>query len=228
MRYWGRGRPRGIRGNGRPATTRPLADYFLMIRLIGPGGAGKSTAGAVLARLLALPFLDLDRSFAEVHGDIDRFIASHGYLAYARENVEIYRSLIHNQHDGILALSSGFMTYSPAMHPHYADLRRDIEQSTTTFVLLPSLDLETCVAEIVRRQLGRPFSRRTASREEGVIRDRFDTYLSLSAHKIETMRLPAEVAAEILARLPTRRERCTPGRDRCTPHGRDDAKADPI
>lgn len=172
-----------------------------MIRLIGPGGAGKSTIGAVLAHLLALPFLDLDRTFVEEHGDIDRFIGSHGYHAYARANVEVYRAILGDQQDGVLALSSGFMTYPPAIHQEYADLRCDIERSTTTVVLLPSLDLETCVAEIVRRQLGRPFCRRSATREEAVIRDRFGIYLSLLAPKIETMRPPAEAAAEILARL---------------------------
>jgi shikimate kinase len=175
----------------------------MLIRLIGPGGAGKSTVGAVLAHLLALPFLDLDRSSVEEHGDIDRFIGSHGYHAYARANVEVYRALARKEQDGVLALSSGFMTYPPAIHPQYADLRCYIERSTTTFVLLPSLDLATCVAEIVRRQLGRPFSRRGAEREEAVIRDRVGTYLSVAAPKIETMRPAAEVAAEILARLPT-------------------------
>lgn len=165
--------------------------------------SGQSTVGAVLASLLALPFLDLDRSFSEEHGDIDRFIASHGYHAYARANIEVYRAIIRDQHDGVLALSSGFMTYPPATHPNYAEIRRDIERGATTFVLLPSLDLETCVAETVRRQLGRPFCRRTTTREEAVIRERFGTYLSVRAPKIATMRPPAEVAAEILARLPT-------------------------
>jgi shikimate kinase len=32
-----------------------------MIRLIGPGGAGKSTIGALLAERLDITFLDLDR-----------------------------------------------------------------------------------------------------------------------------------------------------------------------
>lgn len=187
----------------------------MTIRLIGPGGAGKSTVGAVLAPLLALPFLDLDRSFSEAHGDIDRFIATHGYHAYARTNVEVYRAIIRDQHDGVLAISSGFMTYPPTTHRQYADLRREIERSTTTFVLLPSLHLETCVAETVRRQLGRPFSRRTASREEAVIRDRFGAYLSVPAPRIETMRPAVEVAVEILARLQT---------DSCAPVG---ARTDP-
>jgi hypothetical protein len=67
-------------------------------------------------------------------------------------------------------------------------MRRDIEWSTVTFVLLPSLDLETCDLEIVRRQLGRSFSRRSAAREEAVIRERFGTYLSIPVPRTAAMR----------------------------------------
>lgn len=172
-----------------------------MIRLIGPGSAGKSTVGAVLAHCLALPFFDLDRQFSAQHGDIDQFIASHGYQAYARSNVEMYCVIVSAEPEGVLALSSGFMTYPTAIHQHYTELRREIARSPTTFVLLPSLDLEICVVETVRRQLMRPFGRRVAAREEAVIRDRFGTYVSVPAPKIETMRSPEEVAAEIAARL---------------------------
>lgn len=42
-----------------------------MICLIDPGGAGKSTASALVAHLLALPFLDLDRVLSTQHGDTD-------------------------------------------------------------------------------------------------------------------------------------------------------------
>lgn len=176
-----------------------------MIRLIGPGGAGKSTAGAVLAHRLAVPFHDLDRQFVEQAGDIDRFMASHGYNSYAHQNVEVYRSTTDGGkdagNDGVLALSSGFMTYPPTVHTSYEAIRHDVECSPTTFVLLPSLDLETCVAEIVRRQLTRPFGRRVALREEAIIRERFATYMALPVRKIETMCSPSEVAAEIVARL---------------------------
>jgi shikimate kinase len=63
-----------------------------MIRLIGPGGAGKSTIGALLAERLDIPFLDLDRHFAKRVGDISDYIGGHGYDAYARENIETYYS----------------------------------------------------------------------------------------------------------------------------------------
>jgi len=42
--------------------------------LVGPGGAGKSTIGALLAERLALPFVDLDAWFAARGGDISEYI----------------------------------------------------------------------------------------------------------------------------------------------------------
>jgi hypothetical protein len=77
-------------------------------------------------------------------------------------------------------------------------LRDWIEQNPTTFVLVPSLDLEICVAETVRRQLARPFAR-SAAREEAVIRERFAIYVGLRARKIETMRPVSAIVEELVA-----------------------------
>ena len=172
-----------------------------MIRLIGPGGAGKSTIGALLAERLDVPFLDLDRHFAGRVGDISEYIGRHGYDAYARENIEAYRSVSRDGiRPGVVALSSGFMTYASDIHPEYGRMRREIEQCAQTFVLLPSLDREVCVAETVRRQVARPFGR-SPEREEAVIRTRFEIYMALPMQKVETMRAPAASVDEILAAL---------------------------
>jgi hypothetical protein len=96
------------------------------------------------------------------------------------------------------------MTYRDDVHPAYPHLRRDIAASPTTFVLLPSLDLETCVAETVRRQLGRPFGR-SAEREAQVIRARFALHRDLPATSIETMRPIAEVVEAIVASMAVHR-----------------------
>jgi len=56
------------------------------------------------------------------------------------------------------------------------------------------------VAEIVRRQIARPFGR-TAAKEEAVIRTRFEIYIALSATKIETMRPLNEVIDEITSAI---------------------------
>ena len=171
-----------------------------MIRLVGPGGAGKSTAGAALARRLGVPFFDLDRCLEAREGDIDALIAARGYAGYARACVEAYRDLARDARRGVLALSSGVMAYPRDVHPGYAAVRARVARAAGTFVLLPSLDAETCVAETVRRQLTRPFGRRDAAREEAVARERFALYAALSAPKVETMRPPELVAADLAAR----------------------------
>ncbi|SRR6266508_643368 len=173
-----------------------------MIQLIGPGGAGKSTIGALLAECLDITFLDLDRHVVGRVGDISEYIDRHGYDAYAPENVEAYCSVFREGiRPGVVALSSGFMTYASDTHPEYGCIRREIEECAQTFVLLPSLHRELCVAETVRRQVARPFGR-SPEREEAVIRTRFEIYQALPIRKVETMRPPAVIVDEILAALP--------------------------
>ena len=94
-----------------------------MVRLVGPG---KSTIGAFLAERLEVAFLDLDRRFTGGVGDISEYIGRHGYDAYARENVETYCSLFRGDiRPGVVALSSGFMTYAHHVHPDYLSVCRD-------------------------------------------------------------------------------------------------------
>ena len=124
-----------------------------MIRLVGPGGAGKSTIGALLAERLDVRFVDLDRHLAGRVGDISEYIGRHGYDAYARENVEAYCSVFREGiRPGVVGLSSGFMTYATNAYPEYGRIRRELEECAQTFILLPSLNRELCVAETVRRQ----------------------------------------------------------------------------
>jgi len=157
-----------------------------MIQLVGPGGAGKTTVGRALAERVGIAFVDLDEQFAARAGDISAYLTVHGYQAYAAQNVQIYLDTLGALRDeAVIALSSGFMTYPDAAHPAYQELNRDIVASPLTLVLLPSFDLETCVAETVRRQLRRPFSR-SAEREEQVIRARFGVYRGLAARQFET------------------------------------------
>jgi shikimate kinase len=172
-----------------------------MIQLVGPGGAGKTTIGTALAERLGVRFVDLDAEFAARHGNISTFLDAHGYEAYAAENVGLYLDLVGGpvQVD-IVALSSGFMTYRDSIHPDYLALRQGVASSPSTFVLLPSVDVEACVSEIVRRQLQRTFAR-SAEREEQVIGERFFTYFGLSARKVETMRPVEAVVTELIAAL---------------------------
>lgn len=175
-----------------------------MIRLVGPGAAGKTTVGSALASHLRLPFFDLDREFMERFGDISRYLDRHGYEMYARNNVEAYLSVAPSPgQDAVIALSSGFMTYSDDVHPSYRALVLEICASPTTFVLLPSLSLEDCVSETVRRQTTRSFVS-TAEKEEAVIRERYAKYMAIPATKIETMGPVSEIVNRIMSALPIR------------------------
>ena len=80
-----------------------------MIQLIGPGGAGKSTIGALLAERLDVTFLDLDRHLVGRVGDISEYIGRHGYDSYARENVEAYCSMFR---EGIAVTTSAALRAS--------------------------------------------------------------------------------------------------------------------
>jgi shikimate kinase len=175
-----------------------------MVQLVGPGGAGKTTIGAALANRLGARFGDLDAEFTARHGDISAYLDAHGYEAYAAQNVGLYLDLASPVRFDIVALSSGFMTYGDDVHPDYLALRHRIASNPATFVLLPSVNVEACVAEIVRRQLQRPFAR-PADREEQVIRRRFDAYVGLPARKVETLQPVEAVVAELVAALAAQR-----------------------
>jgi shikimate kinase len=172
-----------------------------MIQLVGPGGAGKTTIGAALAERLGVRFADLDGEFTARYGDISAYLDKHGYDVYALRNLSLYSVLVDELTAlDVVALSSGFMAYRNDIYRGYASLRQKIASSDSTFVLLPSLDVETCVAEIVRRQLQRPFAR-TPEREERVIRARFPIYAGLAARKVDTMQPIEAVVTELVAAL---------------------------
>lgn len=175
-----------------------------MIRVVGPGGAGKTTVGLALAKRLGIRFVDLDEQFAARAGDISGYLTAHGYEAYAALNVQVYLDMLAAlRQEAVTALSSGFMTYRDDVHPAYPRLYREIVDSPSTVVLLPSFDYETCITETVRRQLGRPFSR-SADWEEQVIRARFSAYWDLPVKKFKTMGPVDALVNDLVAHLLTR------------------------
>lgn len=172
-----------------------------VLHLIGPGGAGKSTTGAILASRLGFELVDLDAYFMEHTADISSYLDDFGYEAYATQNFQNYLLLseIHSTRC-VFVLSSGFMVYPSTINSCYSATKADIEASSCTFVLLPSFDLETCVRETVRRQTDRPYLPGNEYAEEQRIRRRFPIYMALASTKIETSTPPDEVAALILSK----------------------------
>ncbi len=121
------------------------------IRLVGPGGAGKTTIELSWRRVSKLPSSTSMRFFASRLGDISEYIGRYGYDAYARAHVEAYYSLPGSVIPEVVASSSGFMTYARDIHPEYSRARRELERHSNTFMTLPSLDLDVCVSQRTRK-----------------------------------------------------------------------------
>jgi shikimate kinase len=186
---------------GRTPPSTPDAHFFdvtPIAHLVGPGGAGKTSAGAVLAQRLGWQFVDLDERFISLEGSIGVSIESSGYSGYAKRNVAVYgaikRSLVVPT---VLALSSGFLTYPEDMGAEYQALRRAIERDTLTVLLMPAFELEACVEIIVERQLSRPYLPGNRASEERRIRERFSKLMALPCVRFQSDASPEETALQI-------------------------------
>lgn len=183
-----------------------------LMHLVGPGGAGKTTAGRLAAQALGWQFVDQDTRFMHEIGGIAECIDTHGHRHYAQCNVATYRQLRAGaSRPTVLALSSGFMVYPPDITEDYEDLRRTIESDPLTALLMPGWTLEACTERIVQRQLARPYLRADAARERQRIRERFPLYMALRCAHIGTDALPEAVAADIARLAHTVHSRRAPG-----------------
>ncbi|OXI18469.1 shikimate kinase [Burkholderia sp. AU15512] len=170
----------------------------LLVHLIGPGGAGKTTVGAIVAARLNWRFVDVDQCFLAAHGNIADFIRDRGYAAYASHNVRLYEQLKRSTSvPTICAVSSGFMLYPDDVAPAYPALRHCIEADRFTALLLPSFDLERCAKLIVGRQMSRPYLNANDADEMRKIRDRFPAFMRLNCRRFASDGPPEHVAADI-------------------------------
>ncbi|HDR9509394.1 shikimate kinase [Burkholderia cepacia] len=170
----------------------------LLAHLIGPGGAGKTTVGAIIADRLNWRFLDVDQCFLASHGNIADFIRNHGYVEYAARNVHLYEQLKRGiSAPAICAVSSGFMLYPEDVTPTYPAVRRCIEEDMLTALLLPAFDLESCAKLIVDRQMSRPYLNADEASEMRKIRDRFPEFMHLSCRRFASSGALEHIAADI-------------------------------
>lgn len=169
-----------------------------VLHLVGPGGAGKTTVGACLSRLLGWQVVDLDERFMSCEGDIAASIEAFGYSGYAKRNVAVYREMRRGlEAPAVVALSSGFLLYPQSADTQYPALCRSITADALTSLLLPAFELEACVAIIVRRQLSRPYLRGDEVGEERRIRERFHKFMALPCARFESDAPAEKIAADI-------------------------------
>ena len=171
----------------------------MLVHLIGPGGAGKTTTGKALARAMNLAFVDLDEEYLKCRS-IDDDIRNDGYEFYAHTNIETYRRLRQRFERAVWALSSGFMTYPATIHPEVREIQEGLLRSETTILLLPSFESDECIEETVRRQMRRPYASSEAQEREK-IRRRFPAYASMNVNRVRTDVPVDQVVKEVIARL---------------------------
>lgn len=186
-------------GHERPFTLSLYAAHVTpIVHLVGPGGAGKTSAGPFLAQRLGWQFVDLDERFMSREGSIGAFIESSGYIGYAKQNVAVYRAVKRSvAAPAVLALSSGFLTYPEDLDADYQALRRSIEGDALTALLLPAFEIEACVEIIVRRQLARPYLPGNGASEERRVRERFPKLMALPCARFRSDAPPDEIALQI-------------------------------
>lgn len=169
-----------------------------VVQLIGPGGAGKTTVGFLLAQRLGWSFVDQDREFMAREGEVAGYMSVHGYVGYARRNLALHaelRSAVATP--TVLALSSGFMTYPAETGAGYEQVRAATEHDALTLLLLPSFELERCVEVIVARQLSRPYLSGNAAGEAVRIRERFPKFIALRCARFLNHGEPDEAASQM-------------------------------
>ncbi|MCH7316881.1 MULTISPECIES: shikimate kinase [Acinetobacter] len=178
----------------------------MLIYFIGPGGAGKTTVAKLLSAEFGFDYYDLDEYFMQSEGDITQYIIQHGYKEYAARNIQLFMQL-QIKYDlnkiMIIVCSSGFMAYPHDIQQDYMKIKDEIESHIFTFLMLPSLALETYVQEIVARQMNRAYLNPVRAKEELKIRQRFQLYSNLKCRVLLTDQIPDQVAANVKQILDT-------------------------
>ena len=162
--------------------------------LVGPPGSGKSTVGAVLARLLGVALHDTDSAVEAAQGrTISDVFVEDGEPAFrALERAEVARALA--KEDGVLALGGGA--------PMDRDTERLLHGHTVVFLDVGIADASKRVGFDQSRPLLAVNPRASWVR---LMNERRPVYERVATHRVDTAgRTPEDVAAEIMRLLEQR------------------------
>ncbi|HJQ43038.1 MAG TPA: shikimate kinase [Jatrophihabitantaceae bacterium] len=161
--------------------------------LVGLPGAGKTTTGRRLARILGVPFADSDELVeADTGRSVAELFAADGETAFrAAEAAAVITAL--RDFDGVLSLGGGaVMTES---------VRTALSESAAPVVLLRS-QLPTLVARVGDATTRPLLAERPAQRLDELAEERTPIYRQLATLVVDTdERTPGQVASQIAARL---------------------------
>ena len=158
--------------------------------LVGMPGAGKSTIGRRLAKLLGVPLLDTDARIVETTGRSIAEIFVEGEPEFRRIESDVVRAAL-AEHDGVVSLGGGAVTS--------ADVRQALAGHTVIY-------LEISAAEGIRRTsggAGRPLlAGDPAERFRTLMAERVPLYRQVATMRVNTNRRnPSAVVRHIVHRL---------------------------
>ncbi len=116
---------------------------MMRIFLIGFRGSGKSTLGKGAAKILDLPFVDLDEIFREKFGDISEFVAKNGWENFRQKESEILQET--KKFRGICATGGGII--------ELAKNREFLKTEQTIFIDIPINEL---ISRLTKKEGSRP------------------------------------------------------------------------
>ncbi len=175
-----------------------------LLVFIGFMGAGKSTAGRLLALELACPFIDLDDEIACVHGSIPDLFSSRGESGFrAIEHHQLSLTLPRLQRPAVLALGGGAF-----LQPANREL---LARYCATVIFLDA------PFEIVRARIEKTGGERPLARDLERLRELFElrrpTYL-LAHHTFDASAADPGKLLTSLVRLANRLGISGPARDK--------------
>lgn len=167
--------------------------------LVGLPGAGKSTTGKRLARILSVPFADSDELVeARTGRSVLAIFADDGEAAFRVEEAAAVQAALHS-FDGVLALGGGALTT--------AGTREALAASGVPVVLLRA-SVSTLLARVHDGHSRPLLAGDPKQRLEALAGEREPTYEQVATFGVETgRRTPGQVAAQIAARLHERAAR---------------------
>lgn len=174
-----------------------------LLFIVGPGGAGKSSLGQLLAPLTHRRLLDLDQIFKSEVGPIDQYIQNFGNEAYRSRNSSLAKSLVRGCLDQILLVtSSGFLAEDNpplVLADNQALLRQGYSLS-----LLPDDDHKLTCEIIVERKMSRGLVL-DPQRERQKINSRLPVYRAAGDMLVVSKAALSTIAATVAERISTRR-----------------------
>ena len=141
------------------------------IVLVGPMGAGKTTLGKRLAKILELPFVDTDKLVSSEHGSIKDLFASKGESYFRELETEALAHALEGQ--SVVATGGGIVL---------AEANRSLLLQNATIFLDTNM-------EFVLRSLNvskRPLLKDNPQNWEKIYRDRLPLYKEVSVATVNT------------------------------------------